>query len=160
VDGEFDAATESFVFVDDEGDGDAGGSDLPGKPGGGLQLGAPGGAGGNLLREDLGDPGLGEGAELCVQGLPGRRGAGVPESRTCPTGSAPAIAGRGSSVQAEPGLRTAGVGTPSTFASWGTRRKRAVCYWMATLPLPDRHGEPAGAAQVDIGQACDFTRLK
>ncbi|KUN50179.1 hypothetical protein AQJ27_00020 [Streptomyces olivochromogenes] len=89
---------------------------------------------------------------------PSRRG--VPESRTCPTGSAPAIAGRGSSVQAEPGLRTAGVGTPSTFASWGTRRKRAVCYWMATLPLPVRHGEPAGAAQVDIGQACDFTRLK
>lgn len=68
VDGEFDAATESFVFVDDEGDGDAGGSDLPGEPGGGLELGAPGGAGGNLLREDLGDPGLGEGVELCVQG--------------------------------------------------------------------------------------------
>lgn len=26
-------------------------------------------------------------------------------------------------------------------------------YWMATLPLPVRHGEPAGAAQVDIGRA-------
>jgi hypothetical protein len=31
---------------------------------------------------------------------------------------------------------------------------------MATLPLPVRHGEPAGAAQVDIGQGCDSTRLK
>jgi hypothetical protein len=26
-----------------------------------------------------------------------------------------------------------------------------------TLPLPVRHGEPAGAAQVDIGQSCDST---
>lgn len=33
-------------------------------------------------------------------------------------------------------------------------------YWMATLPLPVRHGEPAGAVQVDIGQVCDSTRLK
>lgn len=46
------------------------------------------------------------------------------------------------------------------LASWGTRRKRAVWYWMATLALPVRHGEPAGAAQVDIGQACDSTSLK
>lgn len=66
-------------------------------------------------------------------------------SRRCPTGSASALAGRGSSVQTEPGCRTAGVGTPSTFATWGTRRKRAVSYWMATLPLPVRQGEPSGA---------------
>jgi hypothetical protein len=57
-------------------------------------------------------------------------------------------------------FEAAGVGTLSTLASWGTRRKRAVWYWMATLPLPVRHGEPAGAAQVDIGQSCDSTRLK
>lgn len=52
------------------------------------------------------------------------------------------------------------VGTLSFLASWGTRRKRAVWYWKATLPVPVRHGEPAGAAQVDDGQSCDSTRLK
>src|SRR5664279_3351492 len=31
---------------------------------------------------------------------------------------------------------------------------------MATLPLVVRHGEPTGAAQVDIGQLCASTRLK
>lgn len=36
--------------------------------------------------------------------------------------------GRGGSVYAEPGLRTAGVGTLSALASWGTRRKRAVWF--------------------------------
>lgn len=79
--------------------------------------------------------------------------------RTCPTGAAPASAGRGSSVHTEPGFRTARVGTLSTLASWGTSRKRAVWYWMATLPFPVRHGEPAGTAQVDIRQACDSTVL-
>lgn len=66
--------------------------------------------------------------------------------------------GRSSSRSTRPskanGLRTAGVGTSSALASWGTRRKRAVRCWMATLPLPVRQGEPAGAAQVDIGQMC------
>lgn len=33
-------------------------------------------------------------------------------------------------------------------------------YWMATLPLLVRQGEPAGAAQVDIGQTCDSRCLK
>ncbi|MGW1091920.1 hypothetical protein ACWD4L_38095 [Streptomyces sp. NPDC002596] len=44
-----------------------------------------------------------------------------------------------------PGLRTEGVGTFSTLASWGTSRKPAVRFWTATLPLTVRHGEPGGA---------------
>ncbi|MDQ0582262.1 hypothetical protein QF030_004440 [Streptomyces rishiriensis] len=88
--GEFDTAAESLVFVDDEGDSDAGGADLTSKLYGGLQLGALGRTGGILLREDPGAPGLGEGVELCVEGLPGGRGAAYPR-RTCPTGSAPAL---------------------------------------------------------------------
>ncbi|HEX4814533.1 MAG TPA: hypothetical protein VFV66_17475 [Nonomuraea sp.] len=40
----------------------------------------------------------------------------------------------------------------------GTSRKRAVWYWAATLPRPVRHGEPAGAAQEDIGQSNASTR--
>jgi len=43
--------------------------------------------------------------------------------RTCP---ASAAGGRGSSVQAEPGLRSGGTGTLSAFASCGTSRNRAV----------------------------------
>ncbi len=35
-----------------------------------------------------------------------------------------------------------------------------VAYETATLPLPVRHGEPAGAAQVDIGQSCASTCRK
>lgn len=46
--GEFDAAAESFVFVDDEGDADAGGADLAGELDGGLQFGPLGGAGPGL----------------------------------------------------------------------------------------------------------------
>src|SRR3954471_10319084 len=80
--------------------------------------------------------------------------------RTCPAGSAPRTAGRGSSTHVEPGLRTAGVATLRVLASWGTSRKRAVWYWMATLPLPVRHGDPAGAAQADIGQSRASTRRK
>jgi hypothetical protein len=78
--GEFDAAAEPLVLVHDEGDGDTGGPDLPGELHGGLQFGALGGAGGDLLREDPGEPGLAERVELCVQGLPGGRGAGVAEA--------------------------------------------------------------------------------
>ena len=63
-----------------------------------------------------------------------------------PAGSAPAFTGRVSSAHTDPGLRTAGVGVLSGLASWGARRKRAAWYWVATLPLPPRHGEPAGAA--------------
>ena len=80
--------------------------------------------------------------------------------RTRPTGTAPAADGRGSSAQAEPGLRSAGTGTLSTFASCGTSRNRAVWYCTATLPLPVRHGDPAGAAQEDIGQSFASTRRK
>jgi hypothetical protein len=80
--------------------------------------------------------------------------------RARPAGSAKALAGRGSSAQAEPGLRGAGVGTLSTLARWGTSRNRAVWYWTATLPLPVRQGEPAGAAQEDIGQSLASTRRK
>jgi hypothetical protein len=68
------------VLVDDEGDGDAGGADLSGERHGDLQLGALGGSGGDFLREDAGDPSLSEGVELCVEGLPGGRGAGVTEA--------------------------------------------------------------------------------
>ncbi|MER5793309.1 hypothetical protein [Streptomyces sp. NPDC001980] len=42
--GEFDATAEPLVFVDDEGDAHAGGTDLSGEPDDGLQLGALGGA--------------------------------------------------------------------------------------------------------------------
>ena len=54
-----------------------------------------------------------------------------------------------SSTQAVPGLRTGGTGTFSAFTSEGTRRNRAMWYWIATRPLVVRHGEPAGAAQVE-----------
>ena len=80
--------------------------------------------------------------------------------RTCPAGTAPAAAGRGSSVQAEPGLRSGGTGTLRAFARWGTSRNRAVWYCAATLPRPVRHGDPAGAAQEDIGQSFASTRRK
>ena len=48
--------------------------------------------------------------------------------RTCPAVTVPAAAGRGSSVQADPGLRTGGTGTLRAFASRGTSRNRAVWY--------------------------------
>jgi hypothetical protein len=48
--------------------------------------------------------------------------------RTCPAGTIPAAAGRGSSAQAEPGLRSGGTGTLRAFATWGTNRNRAVWY--------------------------------
>jgi hypothetical protein len=40
------------------------------------------------------------------------------------------------------------------------RRNRAVWYRAATLPWPVRHGDPAGAAQDDIGQSLASTRRK
>ncbi|MCW2934659.1 MAG: hypothetical protein JWM19_5621, partial [Actinomycetia bacterium] len=72
--------------------------------------------------------------------------------RTCPAAAAVA-AGRGSSAQADPGLRSGGTGTLRAFARRGTSRNRAVWYWAATFPRPVRHGDPAGAAQEDIGQS-------
>ena len=80
--------------------------------------------------------------------------------RTCPTGSPPATTGRGRSTHTEPGLRTAGVATLSAFASEGTNRNLAVWYCTATLPLPVRHGDPAGAAHDDIGQSRASTPKK
>jgi hypothetical protein len=80
--------------------------------------------------------------------------------RTCPAGAVPAAGGRGSSVQAEPGLRAGGTGTPRAFAKAGTSRNRAVWYWAATLPRLVRHGDPAGAVQDDIGQSLASTRRK
>ena len=80
--------------------------------------------------------------------------------RTCPAGAVPDAAGRDSSVQAEPGLRNGGTGALRAFARWGTSRNRAVWYWAATRPLPVRHGDPAGAAQDDIGQSLASTRRK
>ena len=80
--------------------------------------------------------------------------------RTYPAGVVPAAAGRGSSVQAEPGRRTGETGTLSAFARAGTSRNRAVWYWAATRPRPVRHGDPAGAAQDDIGQSLASTRRK
>jgi hypothetical protein len=79
--------------------------------------------------------------------------------RTCPAAAA-AAGGRGSSVQAAPGLRSGGTGTARVFASRGTSRNRAVWYWAATRPRPVRHGDPAGAAQDDIGQSLASTRRK
>jgi hypothetical protein len=59
--GEFDAAAEALVLVDDEGDRDTGGADLGGEPEGGFQFGALESPGGDLLGENPGDPGGGEG---------------------------------------------------------------------------------------------------
>ena len=80
--------------------------------------------------------------------------------RTCPDGSAPAVTGRGSSVQGDPGRRSGGTGTLRAFARCGTSRNRAVWYWTATLPRLIRHGDPAGAAQDDIGQSRASTRSR
>ena len=80
--------------------------------------------------------------------------------RTRPAGTASGAGGRGSSVQAEPGLRSGGTGMLRAFASCGTSRNRAVWYCAATLPLPVRDGDPAGAAQEDIGQSFASTRRK
>src|SRR5260370_543184 len=90
----------------------------------------------------------------------GTGGGGAYPIRTCPAGGGPADGGRGSSVQAEPGLRTGGTGTLRAFARWGTSRNRAVWYWAATLPRLVRQGDPAGAVQDDIGQSLASTRRK
>jgi hypothetical protein len=80
--------------------------------------------------------------------------------RTCPAGAVPTAVGRGSSAQAEPGLRSDGTGTLSALARWSTSRNRAVWYCAATRPRPVLHGDPAGAAQEDIGQSLASTRRK
>ena len=60
----------------------------------------------------------------------------------------------------QPGLRSGGTGTLRAFARRGTSRNRAVWYGAATLPRLVRHGDPAGAAQDDIGQSLASTRRK
>jgi hypothetical protein len=81
------------VFVDDEGDGHAGGPQLAGEPDGRLQLGTGGGAGGDLLGEDPGNAVLGQGVELGVQrlGLPVRNvsSAANEHDRAGQTGKSP-----------------------------------------------------------------------
>lgn len=57
---QFNAAAESFVLVDDEGDADVGGAQFTGELDGLVQLGPLGDAGENLLREDPGHARLGE----------------------------------------------------------------------------------------------------
>ena len=57
-------------------------------------------------------------------------------------------------------MRSGGTGTLRAFARCGTSRNRAVWYCAATLALPVRHGDPAGAAQEDIGQSFASTRRK
>ncbi len=142
---QFQAPAEPLVLVHDQGDRDPGRAQLPGQRRGPVELGTGDGAGGDLLGEDP-------------------RDAGGPQRaypiRTCPAGTAPGTAGRGSSAQAEPGLRSAGTGTLRALARRGTSRNRAVWYWAATLPLPVRHGDPAGAAQDDIGQSAASTCRK
>jgi hypothetical protein len=81
-------------------------------------------------------------------------------TRTCPAGTVPTVGGRGSSVQAEPGLRSGGTGTLGAFARWGTSRNRAVWYWAATLPRLGRQGDTAGTTHDDIGQSLASTRMK
>ncbi|MDH6137626.1 hypothetical protein P3T37_007059 [Kitasatospora sp. MAA4] len=57
--GEFDAAAEPLVLVDDESDVHTGGAQFAGEGDGRRQFGPLGGARGDLLREDPGRPGLG-----------------------------------------------------------------------------------------------------
>ena len=59
------------MLVHDEGDSNAGATDFPGELHSGLQLGTFGGAGGDFSEKTRVTPGLGEGVELCVEGLPG-----------------------------------------------------------------------------------------
>jgi hypothetical protein len=75
--------------------------------------------------------------------------------RMCPAGIAPAAAGRGSSAQAEPGLRSGRTGTLSAFVRCGTSRNRAVWYCAATLPLPVRQVADSAVAWLGAnGPAC------
>lgn len=50
-----------------------------------------------------------------------------------------------------PGLRLAGVGIRSSFASFGTLVKRPVWYALVTAPLRERHGEPGAALHFGHG---------
>lgn len=74
---EFDASAEALVFVDHERDRDAGCPQFAGEGDRFVEFGTIGGAGGDLLVEDPGDAGGGEGVKLGVQRLADSGGAGV-----------------------------------------------------------------------------------
>jgi hypothetical protein len=78
--------------------------------------------------------------------VPGRRGAGR---------RGPGQFGPGRARPAQRRDRDA-----ERLARCGTSRNRAVWCYAATLPLPVQHGEPAGAAQDDIGQSLASTSRK
>jgi hypothetical protein len=134
------------VLVHDQRDRGPGRADLPCQGDGPVEFGPGDCAGGDLLAKIRVTP------AACSESTWVSRDWRMVEARAYPirigpVGTAPAADGRGSSVQAEPGLRSGGTGTLSAFARCGTSRNRAVWYWAATLPLPVRHGDPAGAAQ-------------
>ncbi|GAA2230599.1 hypothetical protein GCM10010104_25130 [Streptomyces indiaensis] len=104
---EFDAPAESFAFVDDEGEGSAGGTDLPRRAPQRPPAGTRGGASGIFSRTTRVT------LASARESSRGTRDLGAVEARayprrTCPTGSAPTLTGRGSSVQTDPGLLGAG----------------------------------------------------
>ena len=118
--GELDAAAEPLVLVHHDRDRGAGRADLPGEGDGLVELGPGDGAGGDLLGEDPGDTRRFQRVGLGVERLADGGGAGVPDPHV-PGRRAPAAGGRGSSVHAEPGLRSGGTGTARAFASRGTQ---------------------------------------
>ena len=157
--GQFDAAAEPLVLVDDEGDRDAGGAQLPGEGDGLVELGPLGGAGGDLLGEDPGDARPWRGSRAGRPGTGGRWRRGRSRSGRARPARRRRY-GPGQLGPGRPGLAYGRGRHVQRLGERGTSRNRAVWYWMATLPLPVRHGEPAGAAQVDIGQSRDSTRWK
>jgi Domain of unknown function (DUF4158) len=58
------------------------------------------------------------------------------------------------------GARRRAAAASRSRSTWTRSPRSAVCYCAATLPLPVRHGDPAGAAQEDIGQSFASTRRK
>jgi hypothetical protein len=81
--------------------------------------------------------------------------------RAGPTGSAPVFLGRGQLGPGGAGLAHGGSRQVEPLGELGHEAEAGgVVLEMATLPFRVRHGEPVGAAEVDIGQSCDSTRLK
>lgn len=101
---QLDAAAEPLVLVDDERDAPPRGAQLAGESDGLVQFGALGGAGGDLLGEDPGDPGFGE----RVEGLPGGGCTGVPQAGV-PDGSGAGVPRPGQLGPGGAGLGTVGV---------------------------------------------------
>src|SRR6266567_2509149 len=156
--GELDAAAEPLVLVHDDRDRGPGRAQLPGQGDGLVELGAADAT--RIFLEKIRVAPEARSESVWVSSDWRTVEARAYQIRTCPAGPAPAATGRGSSTRAEPGLRSAGTGTLRAFARWGTRRNRAVWYWTATRPRPVRHGEPAWAAQEEIGQSPASTRRK